>query len=167
MLKRVARLALLVVTTEAAAQPPDAARPAEEATLDVLLKEIRDLKESQDNRQHTYDVLLKAIDDVLWRLQLADVAEIDKVTFTGPPPRYQPNPTAQGAGNPLILRAYTIFPKNLDRTKKHPLLVFPHQGIHANFDTRDGHVVRELIAQGYVVVAPEYRGLRGEGALAV
>lgn len=165
MVKRVAPLAilLLVTSTRLRAQPPQPSRPPEDASLDLILKEIRDLKESQSNRQHTYDALQKAIDDVLWYMKLGDVAQVDKVTFTGPAPRYQPNPTAQGAGNPLILSAYTFLPKILDPTKKYPLLVFPHQGVHANFDTRDAHVTRELIEQGYVVVAPEYRGSTGYG----
>jgi len=156
-------LSILVFAGNASTQEPRPTDRKEEATLDLVLKEVRDLKESQGNRQHTYDALAKAIDDVQWRLSLGDVADIDKVTFTGPPPRYQPNPTGQGAGNPLILRAYTLVPKNLDRTRKYPLLVFPHQGIHANFDTRDAHVARELIDQGYVVIAPEYRGSTGYG----
>jgi dipeptidyl aminopeptidase/acylaminoacyl peptidase len=44
-----------------------------------------------------------------------------------------------------------------------PLLVFPHGGVHSNFSTYYVHIVRELLAQGYAVVAPEYRGSTGYG----
>jgi len=43
------------------------------------------------------------------------------------------------------------------------LLVFPHGGVHGNFDTYYAHIVRELMAQEYIVVAAEYRGSTGYG----
>ncbi len=112
---------------------------------------------------HRTDQVLKAIDDVSWRLQLGDIAIVDKVRYTGPPPRREPNPTAQGAGNPLIIHAYTFIPKSLDRTRKHPLIVLPHGGVHANFSSGSAHIVRELIEQGYSIIAPDYRGSTGYG----
>jgi len=109
------------------------------------------------------DELLKHIDDVMWRLLLSDIAEVDKVEYTSLPPARTPNPRAPGAGNPLIIRAYTFIPKNLDRTKKQPLIVFAHQGVHANQDTRDAHIFRELLEQGYSIVSADYRGSTGYG----
>ena len=36
--------------------------------------------------------------------------------------------------------------------------MFCHQGIHANQDTRDAHVFRELLEQGYSIISlPDYR----------
>ncbi len=58
---------------------------------------------------------------------------------------------------------YVFVPKGLDRSTKHPLLLLPHGGVHGDFDTYYTHVVRELMARGYVVVAPEYRGSTGYG----
>src|SRR5207245_2236328 len=73
-----------------------------------------------------------------------------------------PNPTGQGAGNPLVLSAYTFLPKKpLPPGTKRPLLVLVHGGVHGNFNTSSVHILRELIAQGYAVVAPEYRGSSG------
>jgi dipeptidyl aminopeptidase/acylaminoacyl peptidase len=109
------------------------------------------------------DELLKRIDDVMWRLLLDDIAVVDKIEYTSLPPVRNPNPRGPGAGNPLIIRAYTFIPKNLDRTKKHPLIVFSHQGVHANQDTRDAHVFRELLEQGYSIVSADYRGSTGYG----
>ncbi|HKE21293.1 MAG TPA: prolyl oligopeptidase family serine peptidase [Bryobacteraceae bacterium] len=109
------------------------------------------------------DEVLKHIDDVMWHLLLDDIAAIDKVEYTSLPPVHVPNPKAPGAGNPLIIRAYTFIPKNLDRSKKQPLIVFCHQGIHANEDTSDAHVFRELLQQGYSIIASDYRGSTGYG----
>lgn len=100
----------------------------------------------------------------MWQLKLQDIATVDKVTFTSLPPTKPAVPTAPGATNPLIVNAYTFIPKSIDRTKKQPLIVFVHQGIHASFDTKDAHVTRELVEQGYTVIACDYRGSTGYGA---
>jgi dipeptidyl aminopeptidase/acylaminoacyl peptidase len=109
------------------------------------------------------DQVLKRVDDLMWHVELGDLADIDKVEFTSLPPARIPNPKAPGAGNPLIIRAYTFIPKKLDRAKKQPLIVFAHQGIHANSDTRDAHVFRELLEQGYSIISADYRGSTGYG----
>jgi dipeptidyl aminopeptidase/acylaminoacyl peptidase len=74
-----------------------------------------------------------------------------------------PNPTAQGASNPIVFYTYTFTPKNLDPDKKHPLLVLPHGGVHSNMTSSYSHIIKELVSQGYVIVAPEYRGSTGYG----
>lgn len=109
------------------------------------------------------DEVLKRVDDLMWHFDLGDIAEIDKIEYTSLPPVRIANPRAPGAGNPLIIRAYTFIPKNLDRTRKQPLIVFAHQGIHANSDTRDAHVFRELLQQGYSIFSADYRGSTGYG----
>jgi len=110
------------------------------------------------------DQVLKALDDLEWRLKLSDIAEVDKVSYASVPPAHVPNRTAPGAGNPMVIRAYTFIPKKLDRNKKQPLLVLAHQGIHGNVSSAElGHVMRELIDQGYSVIAPDYRGSSGYG----
>src|ERR1700678_1613183 len=109
------------------------------------------------------DELMKHVDDLMWHVLLGDIAEIGKIEYTSLPPTHIANPKAPGAGNPLIVRAYTFIPKSLDKSKKQPLIVFCHQGIHANEDTRDAHVFRELIEQGYSIIASDYRGSTGYG----
>ena len=109
------------------------------------------------------DRVLKAVDDLMWHIQLGDIADVDQAEYTSLPPAHIPNPKAPGAQNPLIIRAYTCIPKNLDKSRKQPLIVFVHQGIHANSDTRDVHVFRELLAQGYSIVSADYRGSSGYG----
>ena len=116
-----------------------------------------------ERRDHAADSLAKAIDDLMWQFKLGDIAELDKVSYTSLPPAREPNPTAQGAGNPLIIRAYTFIPRKLDRSRKHPFLIYVHGGVHANFNTGSAHIIRELIEEGYPIIAPEYRGSTGYG----
>ncbi len=146
-------LALLLI---APAVPAAAQQNEEQQTQEMLQSHINSL-------QHRLDSLGRQVDDLMFFQRVGDVADIDLVTFTGPPPRYQPNPTGQGAGNPLRIRAYVFIPKDLDRDKKQPLIVFPHGGVHSNFGSSYSNILRELLAQGYTVIAPEYRGSTGYG----
>jgi dipeptidyl aminopeptidase/acylaminoacyl peptidase len=114
--------------------------------------------------QHRFDALERQIAGLQWHAKLGDVAEIDDVSYTSLPRRREPNPTGQGAGNPMIIRALTFLPKKLDRNRKHPLIVFAHGGVHSNFGISYVHIVRELIDQGYAVIAPDYRGSTGYGS---
>lgn len=116
-----------------------------------------------ESLNHRIDQLAKAVDDILWYNKVGDVAKIDKVFIVGPPPAVVKNPTAMGAYNPLKFWSYIFTPKKLDVEKKYPLIVLPHGGVHANFTTYHTHIIRELIAQGYIVVSPEYRGSTGYG----
>ena len=116
--------------------------------------------------QHRLDEMDKRVDDLLWFQRVGDVAFVDKVFITGPPRTNVKNPTAMGANNPLKFWSYVFIPKNLDPNKKYPLMVLPHGGVHANFDTYYTHIIRELMYQGYIVVSAEYRGSTGYGEAA-
>lgn len=124
---------------------------------------IQSLRNINEQLEHRLDILEKSIDDIRWQQNLGDLAIIDKVYIAGPPLAHTPNPTAQGAGNPVKFWAYVFIPKNINPEKKHPLLVFPHGGVHGNFSTYYTHILRELMTQGYVVIAAEYRGSTGYG----
>ncbi len=135
----------------------------ESATLEGLSTQLEQLQGTVDGRRHYLDVLHKKIDDVLWFERVGDLAAIDKVRLWGPPRWKEESDTAIGAGQPLKFWAYVFIPRDLDRSKRAPLLVFPHGGVHGDFTTYYTHIVRELLAQGYVIVAPEYRGSTGYG----
>lgn len=111
--------------------------------------------------RHSFDTLERKLDALMWYEKVGDLAHIDQVRYTSLPNRTK-NPTGQGAGNPLIIPAYTFVPKSLG-AKKAPLLVYVHGGVHANFSVSDSHIIRELLEQGYVILAPDYRGSTGYG----
>ncbi len=125
--------------------------------------EIEKLSTDNENMNHRIDRLEKLIDDVLWYNKVGDIAHVDKLYIYGPPKWKEENPTAKGAGNPVKFWTYVFIPGNLDVDKKYPLIVLPHGGVHSDFTTYYAHMVRELISQGYVIVAPEYRGSTGYG----
>lgn len=127
---------------------------------DLLQERIRSLEETLSFMEQR---LAKDIDDLMWFRQLEDIADIDKVRYSGPPPRVIPNSTGQGAGNPVIVTAYTFLPKKYASGAKIPLIVFVHGGVHGNFESSAAHIVRELVQQGYAVISPDYRGSTGYG----
>ena len=124
---------------------------------------ITALQRQNESLRHRLDVLSRQMDDLAFEMEFAELAEVDKVRLTGPALRYQPNPTAQGAGNPFIFWAYVFIPHDIDRTRSQPLVILPHGGVHSRFTVAYANVVRELLEQGYTVAAPEYRGSTGYG----
>ena len=133
--------------------------PAQESESSETGKILQKL----DNLQHRFDFLEKQLEDVLWYQKVGDVATVDKVYITGPPNPHVKNETAMGKDNPVKFWTYVFIPKSIDPDEKYPLLVLPHGGVHGDLTTYYQHIVRELMAQGYVVVAPEYRGSTGYG----
>ncbi|MFC2102702.1 alpha/beta hydrolase family protein, partial [Bacteroidota bacterium] len=148
-------VALFFVSFFATSQNQDSSIQEE---INVLKSDIRDLS-------FDIDQVRKAVDDITWYNRVGDVAFIDKVYITGPPINQETvkNPTAMGVKNPIKFYAYIFIPRGIDASKKYPLLVFPHGGVHGDFTTYYAHIVRELMAQGYIVIAPEYRGSTGYG----
>jgi len=124
---------------------------------------MRALQQQNEMLRHRLDTVSRQIDDMTFIMRLSDLAQVDKVRLTGPPRRHQPNPTAQGPGNPFIFWSFVFIPHELDRSAPQPLIVFPHGGVHSRFTSSYVHILRELLGQGYTVVAPEYRGSTGYG----
>jgi len=124
---------------------------------------VKAIERAHESTGHQLDVLAKKIDDVLWYERVGDVAVIEKIRIYGPPRWKEENPTGKNAGNQVKFYSYLFTPKGFDGAGKLPLLVLPHGGVHGDFTTYYAHIVRELVAQGYIVVAPEYRGSTGYG----
>lgn len=147
-------VALFLLAGPALAQP---------TAVPDLSGQLAELQRANEALGHRLDMLAKAIDDVAWFARIGDVATIDKWRIVGPPDANPPNPTAPAARNPIKFYTYTFVPKNRPPQVKLPLVVLPHGGVHADFTTYHTYIIRELMAMGYVVVAPEYRGSTGYG----
>jgi dipeptidyl aminopeptidase/acylaminoacyl peptidase len=100
------------------------------------------------------------------RLSDSMPAGMDKSQFVEP--QFVHFPGADGK----LVPGWLFVPKNLDRTKKHPAIIWIHgDGVNQNYD--GWHVQRNyavyysfhqyLLQQGYVVFAPDYRGSIGYG----
>ncbi|NPD83659.1 S9 family peptidase [Lentimicrobium sp. L6] len=128
-----------------------------------LLEKLEILESQLDNLQHQFNKVNKQNEDLLWFEKVGDIAFIDKIFIPGPPASNIKSETHMSYGNPLKFWSYVFIPKSVDASKKYPLIVLPHGGVHGDLTTYYTHIVRELMAQGYIVIAPEYRGSTGYG----
>jgi len=118
----------------------------------------------QDALDHLDAKLTRQMNELLWFQRLADVASVDSLRFAGPPPRATNGPALPFGTNGVIVSALTFLPREPVYARKLPLIIFVHGDIHGNMATEeDLHVVRELVQQGYAVIAPDYRGSSGYG----
>lgn len=92
-------------------------------------------------------VLFKTLTDQSFYLQLGSEMIVRKVRYAG--------------ADKLVVPAYLFSPR--DTTSRHAAIIMVHGGVHGDLD--DGYVwqIRSLVGEGYVVVAPEYRGSTGYG----
>lgn len=92
---------------------------------------------------------------------------IDRATLVEPQLVHYAGPDGQS------VPAYLFVPRGLDRTRKHPAVVWIHgDGVNQNYD--GWHIERNyavyysfhqfLLQRGYVVLAPDYRGSIGYGS---
>jgi dipeptidyl aminopeptidase/acylaminoacyl peptidase len=125
----------------------------------------RRLQAIEEGLSHLETRLSRQMNELLWMQRLGEVAIIDKVRFTGPPPRTIDNPTPPAGSNEVLVSALTFLPRHRKHGRKMPLIVFAHSEIHGNLvNDEEAHVVLELVQQGYAVIAPDYRGSSGYGA---
>lgn len=121
----------------------------------------------KSEERHDFDIISKKLDDILWFDQVGDIAYIDKVRLAGPAnPHRKPNGQEfhdSLLDNPFIFYSYVFIPKSVKEGEKYPLITLVHGGVHSNFSWVFSHFVRELLSQGYIIIAPDYRGSTGYG----
>jgi dipeptidyl aminopeptidase/acylaminoacyl peptidase len=109
--------------------------------------------------------LSRQMNELLWLERLRDFAIVDKVRFTGPPPHTTNDAAPPAGSNEVIVSALTFMPRHYRHSRKLPLIVFAHSEIHGNLvNDEEAHVMRDLVQQGYAVIAPDYRGSSGYGS---
>jgi dipeptidyl aminopeptidase/acylaminoacyl peptidase len=127
-------------------------------TQPSLEQKLTGLSESVDFLQQR---LNKTIADLVWFQRLQDIALVDKIRYVGPPPRTNQHAVTT---NGIPISAYTFLPRRNFGAPKLPLIVLLHTEVHGDFNPEDDlRVTRELIEQGYAVIAPDYRGSTGYG----
>ena len=126
-----------------------------------LTARVRGLEESLG---HLDAKLSRQMNELLWFQRLGEVALVDKVRFAGPPPNGTNGTPAAAGSNEVVVSAMTFMPRK-PKSRSLPLIVLAHGEVHGNVaNDEEAHVVRELIEQGYAVIAPDYRGSSGYGA---
>jgi len=91
--------------------------------------------------------VLKRFTDVDFQLQLSGEMVVRKVHYAG--------------ADDMIIPAYLFMPR--DTARKHATIVMVHEDLHGDFKTLYVPELKALIARGYIVIAPEYRGSTGYG----
>lgn len=91
--------------------------------------------------------LFKRLTDLSFMTQLGPEMVVRKITYSG--------------ADKLPIPAYFFSPR--DSARKHAALIFVHDGIHGNLSDAYVPLIRSLVREGYVIVAPEYRGSTGYG----
>jgi dipeptidyl aminopeptidase/acylaminoacyl peptidase len=125
--------------------------------------DARRLQRLEESLRFNHDMMMRVADGDYLMRRLEPIASVDFIRYTGPAPRWNRNPTEQGAGNPVIITAYSFIPKKRPTDAKIPLLIYAHGGVHGHVDRFAEHFLRELLEQGYAVIAPDYRGSSGYG----
>src|SRR4051795_2882113 len=65
----------------------------------------------------------RQLNELLWFQRLNDIAQVDKIRYTGPPP-HDTNGLAPPAGsNEVVVSAFTFLPRQKGRWRKLPLLI--------------------------------------------
>ena len=155
------RKSLVVLSLLAAALVSGPLRAQEGKSLEAQVKALADQVKAL---QFQLDEVRKTSEDAQFWLRLSDVAEVDKVTLTGPPnPKEEETYGIANKRHPIQIYLYTFVPRNLDKSRKHPAIVLTHGGVHGDFGAYHVYLVREMVERGYIVLAPEYRGSTGYG----
>ena len=138
-------------------------KPAMVATLvaallcpSAALAQLQELQQpaapDQLERAPDFDRMLRdqAETDRRWRAASEGAMRMDKITY-------------RSRADGLDIPAFVFQPLTLRGTDGHPALVWIHENIRGHLYEHYIPYIREAVAKGYVVIAPEYRGSIGYG----
>jgi len=103
---------------------------------------------SRPNFQAAIDA--KAREDARYAALCEGIMECTKITYRS------------GVGD-LDIPAYLYQPLNKRGSRGHAAMIWVHGGVHGNWAITYFPFVKEAVARGYVIIAPEYRGSTGYG----
>ena len=88
--------------------------------------------------------------DRAWRLASEGTMRMEKITY-------------RSSKGDLEIPAFVFQPLTIRGPQRHPALVWVHEDIRGHLYEHHIPFIREAVARGYVVIAPEYRGSIGYG----
>jgi dipeptidyl aminopeptidase/acylaminoacyl peptidase len=107
--------------------------------------------EDHPARDHQRDIRNKELTDSIYRAHAPGAYSFRKISYRS------------GIGD-LDVPAYLFEPLRKRGRGEHAALVWVHGGVHGDWGIGYLPFVKEAVARGYVVIAPEYRGSTGYGA---
>jgi dipeptidyl aminopeptidase/acylaminoacyl peptidase len=124
-------------------------RTAAQESQPMLADRVQRLERQVESQGFALQVVEKNLKDIQFRQLAAGFMQVEKVRY--------------GAPDGMIIPAYIFRPLQVKGAKQHPALVWVHGGVHGDLDLFYLDFMKPLIAQGYVIIAPEYRGSTGYG----
>lgn len=126
----------------------DSTIPIDTARARLLYVGIKPIELPQGN----FAALAKAklVTDSLYGARLKGVAEFQKITYK--------------SSDGLEIPAYIFQPLTGRAPRQRAAMVWVHGGVHGDWTELMLPFVREAVARGYVIIAPDYRGSAGYGA---
>jgi len=88
--------------------------------------------------------------DRAWRAASDGYMRMEKITY-------------RSSKGDLEIPAFVFQPLTIKGAQRHPALVWVHEDIRGHLYERHIPFIREAVARGYIVIAPEYRGSIGYG----
>ena len=124
------------------AAPPTAPVPASRSTVEAVVPAPAPGLDRFAQQQ-----LFKRLTDLSFMTQLGDEMIVRKIEYSG--------------ADKMTIPAYFFAPH--DTVTKHPVVILVHGGVHGDLSDLYVPHIRSLVNDGYIVVAPEYRGSTGYG----
>jgi dipeptidyl aminopeptidase/acylaminoacyl peptidase len=152
-----AALSVALLSTSAFAQEGNesgARRPRQVVPMDSARAALLYVSNRpEDHPQADFEAQLrnKARTDSIFAARSRGVMQYRKTTYRSP---------ADGMEVPV----YVFAPLQPRGDRAHAAMVWVHGGVHGNWDQNYLPFIKEAVAKGYVIVAPEYRGSTGYGA---
>ena len=128
-------------------RPPNVKKDS--ARVDLLY--VSNRPEDLPKADYEAQAARKRATDSIYAARSAGVMEFRKVTY-------------KSRVDGMEIPAYLFAPLQKRGTAGHAAMVWVHGGVHGNWTPSYLPFIKEAVAKGYVVVAPEYRGSTGYGA---
>jgi dipeptidyl aminopeptidase/acylaminoacyl peptidase len=138
-----------LVAAPAAAQRPRQAVPMDSARAAELY--VSNRPEDHPQADYARQIADKAKTDSIYAARSRGVMAFRKVSY-------------KSAADGMEIPAYLFAPLATRGARGHAAMVWVHGGVHGDWDEMYLPFVKEAVARGYVVIAPDYRGSTGYGA---
>jgi dipeptidyl aminopeptidase/acylaminoacyl peptidase len=133
---------------------PGGRRPRQVVPMDsarAALLYVSDRPEDHPQADFEAQLRAKARTDSIFAARSQGVMQYRKATYKSP---------VDG----MEIPAYVFAPLTTRGARAHAAMVWVHGGVHGSWDQNYLPFIKEAVAKGYVIVAPEYRGSTGYGA---
>jgi dipeptidyl aminopeptidase/acylaminoacyl peptidase len=126
------------------------AQPKEGELATFANRDTKDVQQRLQLMTHTLYAQQQQVITILFREEYRDRVKMKLVWLP--------------AKDNTLVPAWIFTPAKMDSTRKYPGLVMVHGAFHGHFNETWFRPVAMAVEQGYVVIYPEYRGSRGDGA---